>query len=186
MRPSPSPGPPAAALPEDGVAQVEYALTRLMRHANRPSWWRRLAAAGGISLERVEYAALVRIEEASAGGPVRLTHLADIMGLDISTVSRQVRALEQAGLVERSCDPADQRASRLRLTAGGQETLNRTRRVSQETLQRLLSSWTDRDRRLLAGLLGRLVDDMSALNGVEAGDGRGPEAPAAVRSGVAR
>src|SRR5579875_1219901 len=95
----------------DGVAEVERVLTRLIRQANRPSWWRRLATAGGVSLERVEYATLARIEEASGRGGARLTDLAEAMGLDISTVSRQVRTVEAAGLVERRCDPVDQRAS---------------------------------------------------------------------------
>lgn len=148
---------------ENGVVEAEQALTRLMRQAARPILWRRLAVASGVSLDRVEYSTLVRIEEAAAKGATRLTDLADLMAVDISTVSRQVRSLEQAGLVRRSCDAQDQRASRLHLTEGGQDTLNRTRLASQDAMRELLSSWTPDERSIFATLMSRLVDNIANL-----------------------
>lgn len=162
-------GQPSESAGAEGVAEVERALIRLMRQANRPTWWSRLASAGGLCLDRVEYATLARVEEASGRGAARLTDVADAMGVDISTASRQIRALELAGLVERSCDPSDQRATRLGLSPAGQETLERTRRLSQETLCRLLSSWSSRERAVFAQLLNRLVDDLTTSLATEGG-----------------
>lgn len=152
---------------DDGVVEAEAALTRMMRQAARPSMWRKLAAAGGLSLDRAAYLTLVRIEEADPDAGARLTSLAEAMGIDISTVSRQVRAVELAGLVERTCDPSDHRASRLRLTPLGRSTVDRARQVSQAAMRQLLESWTIEERRTLAGLVERLVDQMAAFAPVE-------------------
>lgn len=166
--------------------EAERALTTLMRHAARPSLWRRLAAASGVFLDRVEYSTLVRIEEAGAGGTARLTDLAELMGLDLSTVSRQVRNLEQAGLVRRSCDAQDQRVSRLHLTGAGQDTLNRARSARQDAMRKLLGAWTPEDRSALAALMGRLVRDMAAMASDQADGGAEPSGRTADHAGGPR
>lgn len=75
-------------------------------------------------LDRAGYVTLVCLER---NGTVRLTELATLLQLDSSTVSRQVRALEDAGLVERAEDPGDRRANVIALTDIGHTELNRQR-----------------------------------------------------------
>lgn len=157
---------PAAVGPETGpdadpVAAVEHAMTRLMRQANRPAVYRTLLADAGFPMDRADYGVLVRIGEAAA--PVRLTDLAEVLGVDISTASRQVRDLERAGLVERSGDPDDQRASRLRLSAPGEDALNRVRAARQHATRNLLEGWSRDDQLRLARLVGRLAERMEGL-----------------------
>ena len=157
--------PPLAPAPDDaGVVEVEAALTKMIRLSARPATWRRMAQTAGLGLDRSGYITLARIEEAAASGPVRLTDLAEATGFDISTVSRQVRAVIETGLVERSCDPSDQRAHHLRLTPAGQETLDRARRASQESLAEMLASWSVKERQTLARLLHRLIGQIAAAN----------------------
>ena len=144
----------------DVLVDVEHALTRMMRQATRPAFYRALMAAAGTALDRAEYGVMLRIAESA---PVRLTDLADVLGVDISTVSRQVRELERNGLVERSGDPDDQRASRLRLTSEGQSVLTRVRAARQENMRRLLAGWSREDQIRLARLVGRLADEMEAV-----------------------
>src|SRR3982750_381846 len=59
---------------------------------------------------------LARLEEL---GPVRLSTLAHVLSLDISTVSRQVPVLERHGWVTRERDPEDQRAQLFQLASSG-------------------------------------------------------------------
>ena len=73
---------------------AEQALTRFMRQATRPAVGKWLSDVGGVSLDRADYVALVRIDEAE---PMRLTELAEILGIDLSAVSRQVRDLVAVG-----------------------------------------------------------------------------------------
>ena len=124
----------------DTVVAIEHALTRFMRQATRPALGKWLSDVGGVSLDRADYVALARIDEAE---PVRLTELAEILGIDLSAVSRQVRDLVESALVERSKDACDQRASLLRLTAEGRALLCRVRLARQEAMRRLLVGWSE-------------------------------------------
>lgn len=167
--------------PGDALVELERALTRLVRQMTRPAFYRWLAAAGGVHLDRADYGVLVRIDEAA---PVRMTDLAESLGIDISTVSRNVRGLERAGLVRRTGDPADQRASRLSLSDEGQDMLCRVRRTRQEAMRRLLADWSETDRALLARLVARLSGDMDTLGqAVAAGADTRPAVPATASGG---
>ncbi|MFF8726583.1 MarR family winged helix-turn-helix transcriptional regulator [Streptomyces sp. NPDC015171] len=65
--------------------------------------------------------------------------LADHTGLEALYVSKLARALESAGLVERTRDPDDPRAVQLALTEQGRETTRKAIDVVQGLLGRLLA-----------------------------------------------
>ncbi|MFB6960651.1 MarR family winged helix-turn-helix transcriptional regulator [Streptomyces sp. NPDC056309] len=64
--------------------------------------------------------------------------LADHTGLEALYVSKLARALESAGLIERTRDPRDPRAVQLALTEQGQTVTRQAIAVVQELLQQLL------------------------------------------------
>ncbi|MEU2861138.1 MarR family winged helix-turn-helix transcriptional regulator [Streptomyces mirabilis] len=64
--------------------------------------------------------------------------LADHTGLEPLYVSKLARALEAAGVVDRTRDPADPRAIRLSLTEDGREVARRAIGVVQGLLEQLL------------------------------------------------
>ncbi|MER5428278.1 MarR family transcriptional regulator [Streptomyces sp. NPDC002588] len=64
--------------------------------------------------------------------------LADHTGLEPLYVSKLARALESAGLIERTRDPRDPRAVQLALTEQGQDVTGRAIKVVQGLLERLL------------------------------------------------
>ncbi|MGW6012051.1 MarR family winged helix-turn-helix transcriptional regulator [Streptomyces sp. NPDC055210] len=64
--------------------------------------------------------------------------LADHTGLEALYVSKLARALESAGLVERTRDPRDPRAVQLALTEQGEAVTRRAIGVVQQLLQQLL------------------------------------------------
>src|SRR5882757_2601710 len=64
--------------------------------------------------------------------------LADHTGLEALYVSKLARALEAAGIVDRTRDPADPRAVQLSLTEEGREVTRRAIRVVQGLLEQLL------------------------------------------------
>jgi DNA-binding MarR family transcriptional regulator len=76
-----------------------------------------LAADVWDGLHPSEYGVLYALSKAPAG--LRITALADDVLLTQAGISRLVARLESAGLVERVADPADGRASRIRLTEAG-------------------------------------------------------------------
>jgi DNA-binding MarR family transcriptional regulator len=95
-------------------------------------------------------------------GPLRLSTLAERLCLDLSTVSRQVPALERAGWLVREPDPRDRRAQLLRLTEAGQRALAARRRAQAQALAQALPGWTDVEVSDLAARLARLNTDLTA------------------------
>ena len=150
---------------DDPIAAIEQGLTGVVRQANLPRAHARFAAAAGVPLlDKSAYFVLGRIGDE---GPMRLSELADALGVEPSTVSRQVSELERAGFVERRTDERDARASRLFLTRSGQRTLANLRRARRELITELVADWTAEERTTLARLLPKLADSLAARAGRE-------------------
>jgi DNA-binding MarR family transcriptional regulator len=92
--------------------------------------------------------------------PVRATDLAEHVHLDGSTISRHLRALEEAGLLERTPDPDDRRASLLALTDEGRVGLDRAMAARTAMFASATDEWDDHDVADLVRLLHRLSDDL--------------------------
>ncbi|WP_018352295.1 MarR family winged helix-turn-helix transcriptional regulator [Longispora albida] len=110
------------------------------------------------SLERPAYILLGMIETA---GPVRLTALAVTAQLNLSTISRQVSALEGAGLIIREQDPADGRASLVRVSELGRIALERNHNRWRDELTAMLADWDEKERDEFARLFTRLNEAMA-------------------------
>lgn len=104
-------------------------------------------------LEPAAYGLLVRLEEV---GSQRATDLAHYFGVGKATVSRQLRALDGLGLIARTPDPADGRASLVQLTPEGRERFTRVRDARRERYARKLAAWDRAEVAELARLLHRL------------------------------
>jgi DNA-binding MarR family transcriptional regulator len=111
---------------------------------------------------RCELAGAMVLSRLDALGPVRLTDLALALGLDPSSVSRQVTALERAGLVARERDPSDLRAQRLVVTREGTEAVTSLRAARAAALATLTPGWTADDLDDLTHRLARLNTDLEA------------------------
>ena len=93
-------------------------------------------------------------------GPCRPSDLAELAQLDLSTVSRHVRDLGDAGLLTRSTDPRDGRAVVLDLTPDGREVLDESIGNRVAAVAPVLDSWHPDDRAHLVRLLRALADDL--------------------------
>ncbi|SEO97351.1 MarR family winged helix-turn-helix transcriptional regulator [Actinacidiphila rubida] len=132
---------------------LEREITVLLRRARAASG--ELARAVHPELESSAYGLLVRLAEAE---PERATDLAAYFGVGKATMSRQLRALEDLGLVAREPDPADGRAFLVRLTDEGRERFSRVRSARRERYLRQLTAWDRTEVAELARLLHKLND----------------------------
>lgn len=87
--------------------------------------------------------------------PVRPSDLAAYFGVGKATMSRQLKALEDLGLVERRADPGDGRAHLLALTSEGRRRMDAVRVARRESFYALLDTWPEEDVRTLATMLAR-------------------------------
>jgi len=95
---------------------------------------------------------------------MRVSDLAGQVGLDASTVSRQIKQLEDKGIVERTVDPADRRASLVQLSDEGRTVMQAAFRRRFERIRAVLEPWSERDRAQLHKLLTRLAVDLREAN----------------------
>lgn len=97
------------------------------------------------------------------GGPLGLSQLADLEGLDAPTLSRAVSRLEQRGLVRRRPDPDDGRAVTAEATAAGKRLQQRLRAARADALQARLAELDAAERRSLHDALPVLEAVADAL-----------------------
>lgn len=138
----------------DHFAELERALTRLFRRAFLPTAGEATRREAGVNLERAAYVTLVRV---AALDGCRLSELAAALGLDVSTTSRHVKRLVEAGYAEVGTDPDDARVRRCRLTAAGRDALARVRDARRAHLARVLGDWDPDDVAGVATGIDRIV-----------------------------
>ena len=153
-------------LPADdvGVELVAGSIAMLTRQASMLRLHDLVSARGGLTLDRSAYPLLNQIlalQSQVAGG--RLTDVAEGLGVAVPTVSRQVRQLEDLGLVVRAKEPIDARAILLEVTDAGVDALQRMREEWRKTVAEILGSWPQKDREILGELLERFALELLAL-----------------------
>jgi DNA-binding MarR family transcriptional regulator len=138
---------------DDSLDTIQRELTAFARRA------RATAARMHPELSLVSYTILAHLEEQQG---CRATDLAVHYLLDKSTVSRQVAALEQLGLIERRVDPDDHRVQVLHLAPRGIESLTAARIRRQEAFKERLAAWGPDDLTRFAEYLVRYNADAVA------------------------
>lgn len=144
---------------DDSLDDLQHALQRLGRLLASRQAASRLVAVAGVDVSQQGVALLRALRHE---GRVPAAALAAAAGMDLGAVSRQARALEDQGLAARSSHPGDGRVTLVELTPAGAVTAERLHAISAQHLEDALRSWSDCERRDLAGALERLVDDLRA------------------------
>ncbi len=135
----------------DAVGSQLIRLVRLIERGRA-----RYQAEHSDAVERATYYLLVHLVK---DGPRRAGALAEAVHSDPSTISRQVAQLVKLGLVERTADPEDGRATLLAATAEGIRVFEENRRRRNEHIAQMLAPWSEEDRHALCELLGRFTTD---------------------------
>lgn len=114
----------------------------------------RLLAAAGVKLDRALFPLLARV---AMNPDINVAEMANIVGRDHSTVSRQVIKLEELGLLVRRPDPDDSRSRRLVLSPHGQEIMARIAEIRRQWMEAHFRSWPPNDRDRLIELIEKMV-----------------------------
>ena len=139
---------------------VRVGLHRLQRLLAGRRAWAALAAAADVDLAQQEIQVLQVLHDGEARS---IADLARLAAMDAAAVSRQVRGLEERGLVVRRSSPAHGRVVLLELTDDGARCARRLHDMRDRHLEDALGAWTPDEREALGRLLIRLVDDLQAV-----------------------
>jgi len=146
------------------------ALLGIMRAMNEPQRDEALIKEAGISLDRALFPLLVGIERV---GPIGVVALADGVGRDYTTVSRQVTKLESLGLVKRRGIAADGRVREAVITAKGKAMTDMVDAARERIARAVFRSWDAEDFDELVRLMRKFADALES--------NRPPARPGAVK-----
>jgi DNA-binding MarR family transcriptional regulator len=139
------------------LRELHGALIDIVGVMNRPQRDEAMVRAAGLSLDRALFPLLVGIERR---GPIGVVDLADRVGRDYTTVSRQVAKLESLGLVERKGSAADRRVREATVTPRGKAMTDLVDDAREKIGREIFAHWDPRDIEHLARLMRKFADDI--------------------------
>jgi DNA-binding MarR family transcriptional regulator len=113
----------------------------------------------GIRLDRALFPLLVLVERF---GPIGVVELADRVGRDYTTVSRQIAKLDALGLVARQGSDADKRVRQALVTPEGKAMTDRIDAARERRSLATFAAWDDGELDELARLMRKFADALKA------------------------
>jgi DNA-binding MarR family transcriptional regulator len=138
------------------------ALISIMITMNTPQRDVELIEAAGIKLDRALFPLLVGIERR---GPIGVVDLADGVGRDHTTVSRQVAKLESLGLVERRASELDARVRMASVTPVGQAMSDALDAAREKKARAIFASWDRDEVERLVALMPKFAAALGRMGG---------------------
>jgi DNA-binding MarR family transcriptional regulator len=140
------------------LKELHAAMLDIASVVNRPQGDEKLIREAAIPLERALFPLLVLIEKC---GPLGVGDLADRVGRDYTTVSRQVAKLESFGLILRQPRTSDRRVSEAVIAPKGKTMTDAVDAARARIGRGIFLSWDAHDIDELARLMRKFAD---ALN----------------------
>jgi len=139
------------------IRELHGALVEIVGVMNRPQRDEAMVREAGISLEGALFPLLVLVERL---GPIGVVELADRVGRDYTTVSRQVAKLESLALVDRQANANDRRVRETVITEKGKVMTDRIDEARERLGQAIFATWDDQDVDDLVRLMRRFADEL--------------------------
>lgn len=139
------------------LRSLHGALLTVVSVMNRPQRDEAMVREAGISLDRALFPLLVGIERV---GPIGVVELADRVGRDYTTVSRQVAKLESLGLVERQGGVHDRRVREAVVTPKGKLMTDAVDAARERIARAIFAKWEPQDFEELVRLLQKFAADI--------------------------
>jgi DNA-binding MarR family transcriptional regulator len=139
----------------DQLRQLHWAIIDIVSAMNQPQRDEALIREAGIALDRALFPLLIGIDRF---GPIGVVELADLMGRDYTTVSRQVAKLESLGLVEREGSSTDRRVRKAVITPKGKKMTDLVDVARERMSQSIWKTWESRDIDTFTRLIRKYAD----------------------------
>lgn len=143
---------------ETGIADLERELAFLVRRLEAIQRYR------SYPLKRAHYLLLLILER---DGPQPAGRIATELGLDASTVARQIAVMLESNLLEKKTDPSDGRSGILQATEHGLTRMSEMRSERLTRVEALFKDWQTKQRSELAEHLGQLNTSLEAVLNAE-------------------
>ena len=139
------------------LRDLHGSLVEIMGVMNRPQRDEAMVREAGISLDRALFPLLVLVERL---GPIGVVELADRVGRDYTTVSRQVAKLESLELILRQESKLDRRVRESVITKKGKVMTDRVDAAREKIGVSIFSTWDEGDFDNLVRLMRKFAEDI--------------------------
>ena len=143
----------------DRLRQLHRAVLDIVSVMNQPQRDEALIREAGIPLDRALFPLLVGIERF---GPIGVVELADRVGRDYTTVSRQVAKLESLDLVERRESVTDRRVREAIVSPKGKAMTDRLDAARERIGRGIFERWDTHEMDELVRLMRKFADAVSS------------------------
>lgn len=123
---------------ENRLRTLHAALLDIVVLMNGPQRCEWLICEAGVPLNRALFSLFVGVERF---GPVGVVEMADRLGRDYTTVSRQVAKLERLGLVERRSSAEDRRVREAVITQEGEAMVKQLDETREQIGRAIFKTW---------------------------------------------
>ncbi len=156
-------------IPSSELRTLHDALIDIVGVVNRPQGDEMMVREAGTPLDRALFPLLVLIERR---GPIGVVELADRVGRDYTTVSRQVAKLEELGLVARQAGAADRRVREAIATPKAKAMTDAVDAARERLGREIFADWEERDVQELIRLMRKFADAVVAHRPGDADESR--------------
>ena len=139
------------------LRDLHGSLVEIVGVMNRPQRDEAMVREAGIALDRALFPLLVLVERL---GPIGVVELADRVGRDYTTVSRQVAKLESLGLILRQASAVDRRVRESVITEKGKAMTDRVDETREKIGVSIFSTWDEGDFENLVRLMRKFADEL--------------------------
>jgi len=142
------------------LKSLHLSMVSLVSVMNRPRNDERLLQEAGVKLDQALFRLLVVIERV---GPIGVVELADRLGRDYTTISRQVAKLATMELITRQGNPQDRRIREATIAPKGKEMTDRLDAARERMGKVIFESWEPQEVSDLVRLMAKFADAMEAV-----------------------
>jgi len=139
------------------ITEFHGALLDIIGVMNQPVRDEQLLQAAGVKLDQILFPLLVAI---GRRGPIGVVELADNLGRDYTTVSRQVKKLEALELARKQPNAQDRRISEVTLSEQGRAIFDAIAIARQKLMNQVLVAWSPEEVEALFTLTRKYADSL--------------------------
>lgn len=142
------------------LKSLHLSMVSLVSVMNRPRNDERLIQEAGVKLDQALFRLLVVIERV---GPIGVVELADRLGRDYTTISRQVAKLATMELITRQGNPQDRRIREATIAPKGKDMTDRLDAARERMGSAIFESWAPQEVSDLVRLMAKFAGAMEAV-----------------------
>lgn len=139
------------------ITEFHGALLDIIGVMNQPVRDEQLLKAADVKLDQILFPLLVAI---GRRGPIGVVELADNLGRDYTTVSRQVKKLEALSLAHKQPNAQDRRISEVTLSEQGKVIFDAIAVARQTLMNQVLAAWSPQEVEALFTLTRKYADSL--------------------------